>query len=150
MIETFMVGSYEDIHEISSLCLNSCTHKCHRTYTDLCSCRYSLGRLRRWRNLSTILFLPTPWLPTRSRCSPSKKSFNMSSITDMCWNAQEVIQMNHKNIANIEYWNQIVLTWCQRIPRQTISHATGTDWVFFVGPIICTTIIRNHFSLFYF
>lgn len=31
----------------------------------LWSCRYSLGLFRRWRNLSTILFLPTPYGRTR-------------------------------------------------------------------------------------
>ena len=53
--------------------------------THLCSWRYSLGRLRRCRNRSTILFLPTPWFPTNSRCSPRAKSLDMSSRTRRCW-----------------------------------------------------------------
>lgn len=30
------------------------------THSYLCSCKYSLGLFKRWRNLSTTLFFPTP------------------------------------------------------------------------------------------
>ena len=53
--------------------------------SHLCSWRYSLGRFSRWRKRSTILFFPTPWLPTSRRCSPNLKSFSMSSITRRCY-----------------------------------------------------------------
>ena len=52
----------------------------------LCSCIYSLGRLSNWSNLSANLFFPTPWLPTRRRCSPSTKSCRRASRSTKCWN----------------------------------------------------------------
>ena len=59
-------------------------------YTYLCNCKYSLGRLRRWRNWSVILFFPTPWFPTSNRCSPSWKSFSISSMMARCYKQREL------------------------------------------------------------
>ena len=66
--------------------------------THLWSWMYSRGRLRRWRNLSAILFLPTPWLPTSSRCSPSRKSFNMSSSTRRCCNHDNMVLLYREEL----------------------------------------------------
>ena len=68
---------------------DSCTHIPTRiSFTYLCNCKYSLGRLRRWRKWSVILFLPTPWFPTSNRCSPSSKSFSISSMIVRCYDSR--------------------------------------------------------------
>jgi hypothetical protein len=60
---------------------------------DLCNWMYSRGRFSKWSSLSASLFLPTPWLPTSSRCSPSKKSWSSNSSADTC--CQQVPQYAH-------------------------------------------------------
>ena len=60
-------------------------HNIHKKYSGksvhLFSWMYSLGLLRRFSILSTSLFLPVPWLPTSSMCSPSRKSCSIASIS---------------------------------------------------------------------
>lgn len=82
---------------------------------------YSLGRLSRYKSRSASLFLPTPWFPTSSRCSPSAKSCINHSNTAKCCEQKYLKISWHLCL----YW-----FWCTcGTSKNKTSGTFDLDWV---------------------
>ena len=102
-------------------------HKCAAWCTcvlHLCNWRYSRGRLRRYRNRSTILFFPTPWFPTSKRCSPKRKSLAMSSMMRRCY--KHTAQHTHTH-TKVERDRAVARKWSANTCACTVCAVVGAE-----------------------
>lgn len=74
---------------------------------------YFWGRWNSRGRRSTPLHESLTWLPTKRRCSPNRKSFNISSITSMC--CREITTDNY----------------VKKLRRSHLFHWLGTVWISF-------------------